>query len=157
MESNYLFNEPPFDGFPFLTFSQVIDKMEYLGEESSPYEVSPGTDLCLSDTYYSLGFLSYLHSYGKVTKTNEKWVLNPIGQPIEHKPYRFTLISDAVDILEILKEGPQTSKEISQNLPDHSESRVDKYLNILLLLAMKGKIEQRSKGWDATFILTPWE
>jgi hypothetical protein len=68
MQSNDYFSKKPFNTFPFQTFLKVVDKLAYLDDESSPYEVSPGTDLCVSDTYYSLGFLVYLHAFGKVRK-----------------------------------------------------------------------------------------
>ncbi|MFX0149163.1 MAG: hypothetical protein ACFFAJ_00125 [Candidatus Hodarchaeota archaeon] len=149
-------NEPPFNKFPFNTFYQVIDKMEYLGEEASPYEVSPGTDLCISDTYYSLGFLNYLHSFGKVEKRDNIWILNPKGKPLEEKPYRFSLISEAVDILQALSNDQNNVSKIHSSLSDLSEEKILNYLRILSILCQKGKIEQRSKGWDATFILTRW-
>ncbi|MFX0173225.1 MAG: hypothetical protein ACFE9L_15120 [Candidatus Hodarchaeota archaeon] len=148
--------KPPFDKFPFNTFYQVIDKMEYLGEEASPYEVSPGTDLCISDTYYSLGFLTYLHSFGKVEKRDNIWILNPKGKPLEEKPYRFSLISEAVDILQALWNDQNQVSEIHSSLSNLSEGKILNYLGILSILDQKGKIEQRSKGWDATFILTRW-
>ncbi|MFX0050426.1 MAG: hypothetical protein ACFE8U_03945 [Candidatus Hermodarchaeota archaeon] len=149
-------NEPPFNKFPFNTFYQVIDKMEYLGEEASPYEVSPGTDLCISDTYYSLGFLNYLHSFGKVEKRDNIWILNPKGKPLEEKPYRFSLISEAVDILQALSNDQNNVSKIHSSVSDLSEEKILNYLRILSILCQKGKIEQRSKGWDATFILTRW-
>jgi hypothetical protein len=149
-------NEPPFNKFPFNTFYQVIDKIEYLGEEASPYEVSPGIDLCISDTYYSLGFLNYLHSFGKVEKRDNMWILNPKGKPLEEKPYRFNLISEAVDILQALSNDQNHVSKIHSSLSDLSEEKILSYLRILSLLCQKGKIEQRSKGWDATYILSRW-
>ncbi len=154
-----LFRGSPFETFPYKTFLQVIDKMEYLGEEASPYEVSPGTDLCLSDTYYSLGFLSYLHSFGKVcyAENDDKWSLNPKSEVIEQKPYRFGLISEAVDLLNVLREGDKTIEELKTHFPDMQEKKIETYLKILNLLSQKGKIVQKSKGWDSTFILTKWD
>ncbi|MHA2074264.1 MAG: hypothetical protein ACW97X_06575, partial [Candidatus Hodarchaeales archaeon] len=108
MHNHDYFNKEPFNTFPFKTFPQVIDKLEYLNEESSPYEVSPGTDLCVSDTYYSLGFLVYLHAFGKVTKEEDRWKLSYTGKLASKKPYRFTLIEDAVKILFSLQEGNDT-------------------------------------------------
>ena len=157
MVSNSYFNHPPFDSFPFKTFIQVVDKMEYLNEESSPYEVSPGTDLCISDTYYSLGFLTYLHAFGRVSNKDGEWILNPRGEKPVEKPYRFKLISDAVEILEALLNGHKTTAEIKKVVPNLTEEMINEYLNVLLLLSQKGKIEQRATGWDATFILTEWE
>ncbi len=157
MASNSYFNRPPFDTFPFKTFLQVLDKMEYLGEESSPYEVSPGTDLCISDTYYSLGFLTYIHSFGKVVNDGDKWFLDPRGEAPPEKPYRFKLISDAVEILQALLEGHRTIPEIQTVVSSLSEEAIDDCLNVLLLLSQKAKIVQRAKGWDATFIHTEWD
>lgn len=157
MVSNSYFNRPPFDSFPFKTFMNVVDKMEYLNEESSPYEVSPGTDLCISDTYYSLGFLIYLHAFGRVNNEDSEWVLNPRGEIPVEKPYRFKLISDAVEILEALLNGHKTTTEIKCVVPNLTEEMIREYLNVLLLLSQKGKIEQRATGWDSTFILTEWE
>lgn len=149
-------NEPPFNIFPFNTFYQIIDKMEYLGEEASPYEVSPGTDLCISDTYYSLGFLNYLHSFGKIQKRDNIWILDPKGEPLKEKPYRFSLIAEAVDILQALSNEQKEVSEIHSTILRLSEKKILNYLHILSMLSQKGKIEQRSKGWDATFILTRW-
>ncbi len=157
MVSKTYFHNPPFDGFPFKTFMQVIDKMEYLNEESSPYEISPGTDLCISDTYYSLGFLTYLHAFGRVNNKNGEWILNPKGEKPTEKPYRFKLISDAAEILETLVNGHKTTEEIKKAVPDLTKTMINEYLNVLLLLSQKGKIEQRATGWDATFILTEWD
>ncbi len=157
MASNSYFNRPPFDTFPFKTFLQVLDKMEYLGEESSPYEVSPGTDLCISDTYYSLGFLTYLHSFGRVVKDGDEWFLDPRGESPPEKPYRFKLISDAAEILQALLDGHRTITEIQTVVSSLSEEAIDDCLNVLLLLSQKTKIVQRSTGWDATFILTEWD
>ncbi len=154
MASNSYFNRPPFYTFPFKTFLQVIDKLEYLGEESSPYEVSPGTDLCISDTYYSLGFLTYLHSFGRVDKDGDEWFLNPKGEVPPEKPYRFKLISDAVEILHALLEGHKNVAEIQTVVSSLSEKAIDDYLNVLRLLSQKAKFVQRATGWDATFILT---
>ncbi|MFX1286307.1 MAG: hypothetical protein ACFFB5_21920 [Promethearchaeota archaeon] len=157
MLSNSYFNHPPFDSFPFKTFAQVIDKMEYLNEESSPYEISPGTDLCISDTYYSLGFLTYLHAFGRVNNKESKWILNPRGEKPTEKPYRFKLISDAAEILEALLNGHKTTGEIKRVIPNLTEEQINEYLNVLLLLAQRGKVVQRATGWDATFLLTEWE
>ncbi|MFX0124361.1 MAG: hypothetical protein ACFFAE_12035 [Candidatus Hodarchaeota archaeon] len=151
------FDNPPFDSFPFKTFMQVVDKMEYLNEESSPYEISPGTDLCISDTYYSLGFLTYLHTFGRVSNKEGEWTLNPRGEKPAEKPYRFNLISDAAEILEALLNGHKTPIDIKKSVPDLTEELIDNYLNVLLLLSQKGKIEQRETGWDATYILSDWE
>lgn len=143
--------------FPWKTFIHVIDKMEYLNEEASPYEVSPGTDLCISDTYYSLGFLTYLHSFGRVTTDDEKWFLDSMGNiPIE-KPHRFALIKEATEILEQLLKGPQSIAEIINSVPEFSDNKTGAYLNLLSVLSQKGKIKQISTGWDATFILTEWD
>ena len=71
MQDKDYFDKEPFSKFPYKTFQQVIDKLGYLNEESSPYEISPGTDLCVSDTYYSLGFLVYLHAFGQVVKEGD--------------------------------------------------------------------------------------
>jgi hypothetical protein len=156
MVSNSHFNNPPFDSFPFKTFLQVVDKMEYLDEESSPYEISPGTDLCISDTYYSLGFLTYLHSFGRVLNNNGEWILAPRGEKPTEKPYRFQLISDAAEILEALLNGQKTTSEIKKTVPDLTEEIINGYLNVLMDLSQKGKVEQRATGWDATFILAEW-
>lgn len=157
MVSKSYFHHPPFDKFPFNTFMQVIDKMEYLNEESSPYEISPGTDLCISDTYYSLGFLTHLYCFGRVSSKDGEWILNPRGEKPTEKPHRFQLISDAVKILEALLNGHKTTTEIKKAVPDLTEEMINDYLNVLLLLSQKGKIKQLSTGWDATFILTEWE
>lgn len=157
MKYSELITQPPFNVFPFKNAPSIIDKLEYLGEEASPYEVSPGTDLCISDTYYSLGFLTYLHAFGRVVNREKKWLLDPKGIPLPDKPYRFALIADAVEILKFLQRGPSTVKEISQALENLSEEKVDIYLNILLLLSQKGKVNQISKGWDATFELKGWK
>ncbi len=151
-----LITRPPFNVFPYRNAPSIIDKLEYLGEESSPYEVSPGTDLCISDTYYSLGFLTYLHSFGRVLNVEDKWLLDPKGEIMPDKPYRFTLIADAVEILKILQRGPSTVREIKKTLENLSEEIIEIYLNILYLLTQKGKVEQISKGWDATFKLIEW-
>ncbi|MHA2329694.1 MAG: hypothetical protein ACXACR_14350 [Candidatus Hodarchaeales archaeon] len=147
---------PPFDKFPYHHALSIIDKLEYLGEESSPYEVAPGTDLCTSDTYYTLGFLVYLHAFGKVVSQDDKWFLDPKGEPLSEKPYRFTLIADAVKILKVLMKGPQVTSEIDLLFPKLSEQTVNDYFYVLSLLAQKGKVEQQSIGWDATYILSPW-
>ncbi|MFX1516804.1 MAG: hypothetical protein ACFFC6_10865 [Promethearchaeota archaeon] len=157
MAYNSHFNNPPFDSFPFKTFLQVVDKMEYLNEESSPYEISPGTDLCISDTFYSLGFLTYLHSFGRVLNHKGEWILNPRGKKPAEKPYRFNLISDAAEILEALLNGQKTTSEIKKAVPDLIETMINEYLNVLMLLSQKGKVEQRATGWDATFFLAKWE
>lgn len=157
MASDSYFNRPPFDTFPFKTFLQVLDKMEYLGEESSPYEVSPGTDLCISDTYYSLGFLTYIHSFGRVVNDGDEWFLDPKGEIPPEKPYRFKLISDAVDVLHALMDGHRTITEIKNVVSSLSEEKIDDYLNVLQLLSQKSRIVQRAKGWDATFVLTEWD
>lgn len=157
MANNEFYTSPPFNSFPYNSFLQVIDKMIYLGEESSPYEVSPGTDLCVSDTYYSLGFLTYLHSYGRVIKENGRWILNPKGEIIDKKPYRFKLIAEAVTILQALFEGHSTVEAIHNALEDITEIKIENYLRILSLISQKGKIVRLSKGWDATFILKDWK
>ena len=150
-------NTPPFNSFPYKEALQIIDKMVYLGEEASPYEISPGTDLCISDTYYTLGFFNYLHAYGRVVKDeNDIWKLDPIGEPLSQKPYRFALIEDAVKILESLLDGPKSVAEIAAKLPDIPESLIEEYLYVLQLLTQKGKVTQISKGWDATFDLIEW-
>ena len=112
-------NKAPFNTFPYKEALQIIDKMVYLGEEASPYEISPGTNLCISDTYYTLGFFNFLHAYGRVVKGNgDLWKLNPSGEPISQKPYRFSLIEDAVRILESLLDGPKTIDEITAKIPN---------------------------------------
>ncbi len=157
MQNHAYFNKEPFNTFPFNSFMQVIDKLGYLNEESSPYEVSPGTDLCVSDTYYSLGFLIYLHAFGKVIKDGEKWKLeHKVSIPLK-KPYRFTLIENAVNILNSLKEGNATVSEIKNNVINLSLEEISDYLNVLLLLCQKGKVKQHATGWDATFSLIKWK
>ena len=156
MKSDNVMLHPPFDKFPYQHALSIIDKLEYLGEEASPYEVAPGTDLCTSDTYYTLGFLAFLHAFGKVVSQDDKWFLDPKGEPLSEKPYRFTLIADAVEILQVLMKEPQFPSEIDLLLPELSEQTVNDYLYIFSLLAQKGKVEQLSTGWDATYILTPW-
>lgn len=153
-----MFSNSPFNAFPFKSFPQVIDKLEYLGrnEEHSPYEVSPGTDLCMSDTYYSLAFLNYLHSYGRVVKNGDTWSLQPKGKKNTEKPHRFVTISDATLILDELVKTPHTVQNIHTNLPEISEEKITNYLQILALITQKGKVEQRSEGWDATYILIDW-
>lgn len=159
MVVNSYFQRPPFDAFPFKNFLQVIDKMEYLGlnEEFSPYEVSPGINLCISDTYYSLRFLVYLHSFGRVIKNESEWFLDPRGESPKDKPHRYGLISDAVEVLKALLQGNRTLDDIKSSLPSIAEQTVTGYLNVLSLISQKGKIEQRSLGWDATFVLTEWD
>ncbi|UCE13264.1 MAG: hypothetical protein JSV04_13895 [Candidatus Heimdallarchaeota archaeon] len=161
MAVNSYFQHPPFNAFPFKNFLQVIDKMEYLGEneEFSPYEVSPGTDLCISDTYYSLRFLVYLHSFGRVTQDGNKWFITPNskGEIPTEKPHRYSLIADAVEILQALAKGNKTTDEIKPSVSDLADQTISDYLNVLRLLTQKGKIEQRSSGWDATFVLTEWD
>lgn len=152
-----LITKPPFNIFPYKNAPSIIDKLEYLGEESSPYEISPGTDLCISDTYYSLGFLTYLHAFGRVVKKDDKWLLDPQGKSLPDKPYRFTLISDAVEILKVLQNGPLTIEEIAEAVENISEEKIEIYLNILNLLSQKGRVNQVSKGWDATFQLKEWD
>ena len=61
------------------------------------------------------------------------------------------------EILEALLNGHKTTVEIKKAVPDLTEEAIDDYLNVLLLLSQKGKIEQRETGWDATYILTKWE
>jgi len=157
MQNHAYFNKEPFNTFPFNSFMQVIDKLGYLNEESSPYEVSPGTDLCVSDTYYSLGFLIYLHAFGKVIKDGEKWKLeHKVSIPLK-KPYRFTLIENAVNILNSLKEGNATVSEIKNNVINLSLEEISDYLNVLFLLCQMGKVKQHATGWDATFSLIKWK
>ena len=158
MSDASFFLQAPFSEFPFKTFPQVIDKLEYLGrnEEQTPYEISPGTDLCISDTYYSLGFLTYLHSYGKVLSNEGKWFLEPKGKPDPEKPYRFALISNAVLILEELFKGAKSDQELNQKLSDLSVEEINTYLSILTLITQKGKVTQEAKGWDASYILKDW-
>ncbi len=158
MSNASFFLQPPFSEFPFKTFPQVIDKLEYLGrdEEQTPYEISPGTDLCISDTYYSLGFLTYLHSYGKVVSKNGEWFLGPKGNPDSDKPYRFALISDAALILEQLFEGSKNVQELDKKLSDLSSEEITTYLSILSLITQKGKVTQEAKGWDASYVLKDW-
>ena len=159
MSDANLFSQPPFNAFPFNTFLQIIDKLEYLGrnEEQTPYEVSPGTDLCISDTYYSLSFLTYLHSFGKVIKTEENtWELKPSLEPLSDKPYRFTLIESVTKVLESLKSGLKTIEEIEAQISDISHDEIESYLKILSLITQRGKVIQQSKGWDATYILKNW-
>lgn len=159
MSDANLFSQPPFNAFPFNTFLQIIDKLEYLGrnEEQTPYEVSPGTDLCISDTYYSLSFLTYLNSFGKVIKTEENtWELKPSLEPLSDKPYRFTLIESVTKVLESLKSGLKTIEEIEAQISDISHDEIESYLIILSLITQRGKVIQQSKGWDATYILKNW-
>ena len=158
MSESDIFKKSPFNTFPFKSFPQVIDKLEYLGrtEEHSPYEISPGTDLCISDTYYSLGFLNFLHSYGKVVKDENKWLLQPKGEKKTEKPYRFVTISDASLILEELYKSPNTIQGIHKAIPEISEDIISNYLYVLALITNKGKVEQRSEGWDATYVLIDW-
>ena len=136
----------------------MIDKLEYLGrnEEHSPYEISPGTDLCISDAYYSLAFLTYLHSYGKVVEKDSKWVLKPKGLKQTKKPYRFASIANSSLILEELSENPITVQDIHKSTPDFTEEQISNHLHILSLLTQKGKVEQRAEGWDATYVLIDW-
>ncbi|MFW9778854.1 MAG: hypothetical protein ACFFE8_08370 [Candidatus Heimdallarchaeota archaeon] len=147
---------PPFNGFPFSTFMQVIEKLEYLADEVTPYEVSPGTDLCLSDTYYSLSFLAYLHSYGRTIKKNNKWMLDPIGEPRTKKPYRYKLIEDATEILKKLSTTGKLEDEIAEAVSNIDINIVKVYLDFLSLLGSKGKVVQAKTGWDASFILKEW-
>ncbi len=156
MTDNAYFNEEPFNTFPFKTFMQVIDKLAYLKDVSSPYEVSPGTDLCVSDTYYSLGFLVYLHAFGRVIKDDNRWKLEYKGKIPLKKPYRFVLIENAVKILSALKDGNETISNIKNSVPDLSEEVISDYLNVLLLLSQRGRIKQHASGWDATFSLIGW-
>ena len=158
MPNNHIFTQSPFNAFPFNTFTQVIDKLEYLGknEEHSPYEISPGTNLCISDTYYSLGFLTFLHSYGKVIQDNSNWLLNPRGEKITKKPYRFAALSDATLVLESLSKTPITIQEIQKMNPELTEEIINNYLNLLSLITLRGKVEQRAEGWDATYVLIDW-
>jgi hypothetical protein len=53
--------------------------------------------------------------------------------------------------------GHKTIAEIQKVVPNLTEEMINEYLNVLLLLSQKGKVEQRATGWDATFILTEWE
>jgi hypothetical protein len=156
MHNNDYFNKEPFNTFPFKTFPQVIEKLGYLNEESSPYEVSPGTDLCVSDTYYSLGFLVYLHEFGKVTKEEDKWKLSYTKKISSKKPYRFTLIEDAVKILLSMQEGNDNIEALQAATPELSTDIITNYLNILALLSQTGKVKQHATGWDATFSLIKW-
>ena len=156
MQSNDYFSKKPFNTFPFQTFIQVVDKLAYLDEESSPYEVSPGTDLCVSDTYYSLGFLVYLHAFGKVTKEGNKWNLSSTRKIPSKKPYRFTLIEDAVKILSALEDGCNNIEALQTAIPELSADTINNYLNILLLLSQIGIVKQHETGWDATFSLVKW-
>ncbi len=158
MENASFFQQPPFSEFPFNTFPQIMDKLEYLGrdEEQTPYEISPGTDLCISDTYYSLGFLTFLCSFGRVKTNDGKWFLDPKGKPIAEKPYRYALISDAVSILKELLKGAKTIKELDESLSTLSTDDITLYLKILSLITQKGKVIQEAKGWDATYVLKDW-
>ena len=156
MQNHTYFNKEPFNAFPFNTFRQVIDKLGYLNEESSPYEVSPGTDLCVSDTYYSLGFLVYLHAFGKVTKEEDKWKLSYSSKISSKKPYRFTLIEDALTILISLQDGNDTIEALQTANPEFNTDTITNYLNVLLLLSQTGKVKQHATGWDATFSLVKW-
>lgn len=156
MQNHAYFNKEPFNAFPFNTFMQVIDKLGYLNEESSPYEVSPGTDLCVSDTYYSLGFLVYLHAFGKVTKEEDKWKLSYSSKISSKKPYRFTLIEDALKILISLQDGNNTIEALQTANPEFNTDTITNYLNVLLLLSQTGKVKQHATGWDATFSLVKW-
>ena len=149
-------SKPPFNTFPYKHALQIIDKLEYLGEEASPYEISPGTDLCISDTYYTLGFFNYLHAYGKVVRDGEIWKLDPKGEPIPEKPYRYVLIEDAVKILNALHSGPKSLEKVADEVQNISKIEIEEYLNVLAALTQKGKVKQISKGWDATFALTDW-
>jgi hypothetical protein len=159
MSNVNIFSKPPFNAFPFNTFIQIIDKLEYLGknEEQTPYEVSPGTDLCISDTYYSLSFLTYLHSFGKVINpTENNWKLETSGKPQPDKPYRFVLIESATKVLESLKSGFNKIEEIDAQIPELSINEIDAYLRILVLITQRGKVVQHSKGWDASYVLKDW-
>ncbi len=159
MSDANLFLQQPFNAFPFNTFLQIIDKLEYLGkdEEQTPYEVSPGTDLCISDTYYSLSFLTYLHSFGKVIKSKENtWELLFSEKLHPDKPYRFTLIESAAKVLEVLKNGYKTPDEVKTQLPELSATEIELYLKILELITQRGKVVQQSTGWDASYILKDW-
>ncbi|MHA1975162.1 MAG: hypothetical protein ACTSW1_19405 [Candidatus Hodarchaeales archaeon] len=149
-------NVYPFTEFPWKDAPKIIDKLEYLGEESTPYQISPGTGLCLSDTYYTLGFLTCLHSYGRVVNKRELWSLNPRLEPNKDKPYRFSLIEDASKILEELRGGDKTVKELDKKLTNLSEEEIANYLNFLVLISQNGKVVQIAKGWDATFNLVEW-
>jgi hypothetical protein len=158
MSAKSFFTQPPFSEFPFKTFPQVLDKLEYLGrnEEQTPYEISPGTDLCISDTYYSLGFLTYLHAFGKVVEKDGIWSLESEGTSLPNKPYRYALIESAVEILQVLKNGAKTIEKIHESVSNLSKEEVTNYLRILLLISQKGKVEQREMGWDASYVLLDW-
>lgn len=151
-------SKQPLNEFPFTSFPTVIDKLEYLGrnEEQTPYEISPGIDLCLSDTYYSLGFLTYLHAFGRIIEEEGKWMLKPIGKPLPEKPYRFALIDNATLLLEALTRGSKTVDELCEEIPEIPKDQIINYLKILTIITHKGKIIQKSLGWDASFVLSNW-
>lgn len=158
MSDSSLFSLKPFNEFPFVSFPTVIDKLEYLGrnEESTPYEISPGINLCISDTYYSLGFLTYLHSFGRVIEDKGKWMLKPKGKPLTEKPYRFALIENAVLFLETLTKGPKSVDELHEKHPEIPKDQITNTLKILDLISQTGKVVQKSLGWDASFVLKDW-
>lgn len=146
----------PYNTYPFKTFHQVIDRIEYLEDVVSPFEVSPGTDLCVVDTMYSLDFLTYLHSFGKLIKKDDKWFLNPKLKKSSKKPYRDNLIQDAVDILESISKSNHLEDEIKKNLDKIDPELVSLYLQRLPSIYVKGKVIKKSEGWDTTYALEKW-
>ena len=72
------------------------------------------------------------------------------------KPYRFNLIENAVMILEALSTGSKTVEELSEELPSVPSDQIQNYLKILELISYSGKVNQLSKGWDASYQLESW-
>jgi len=146
----------PYNTYPFKTFHQVIDRIEYLEDVVSPFEVSPGTDLCVVDTMYSLDFLTYLHSFGKMIKKENKWFLSPKSKKASKKPYRDNLIKDAAEILESINRGNHNEEEIQKDIDKIAPELVSLYLQRLPSIFIKGKVLKKSEGWDTTYALEEW-
>jgi hypothetical protein len=86
-------------------------------------------------------------------KYGNKWKLSSTMEIPSKKPYRFTLIEDAVKILTALKDGHNDIEALQATLPELSAETINNYLNVLVLLSQTGLVKQHEMGWDATFSL----
>ena len=145
------------DKFPFkwiLKILAVLQEKEYCTNS----QVAKAIGSCVSDAGEVLRMMNYLTHFGKIVANPEnKWKFMYTQDNIKppSKNFRTEYIQNLIEIIDLLKEGPQSTQEIADRTSQEIDD-IQELLSFLTIVTGNGHVCLKGEGYPREWTLRSW-
>ena len=121
-------------------------------------QVAKAIGSCSSDAGEVLRMMNYITYFGRINPNSEnKWTIKYSPEDINSpsKNFRFKCLQNLLEVIEILKEGPQSTHEIANKISQELDD-VRELLSFLSMITEKGFVCLKGEGYPQQWVMRSW-